>query len=448
MNPSHALASPGDRIAIIGSGISGMAAAYFLSSRYEVHLFEKEPRLGGHTHTHLIEEPGAEFLIPIDTGFIVHNDRTYPNLVRLLAELGVKCQPSDMSFGVSCKRTGFEYSSRGLKGFFAQRANLVRPRHYRFFQELLRFNREAPKLLKEPDINLTLRDYLEQNRFSADFINHYLYPMAAAVWSTSLEQMGDFPALTLITFFANHGFMGIDTQFQWKAIKGGSSVYIPPLTAPYRERIHTSTRITRIQRSPSGIELRFADRQSMKFDHVVFATHGPQVLPLLDAPTADEVRILGNFQTSRSQVWLHTDASIMPRRKDAWAAWNYHLSRKSSTSSGPVVAVTYHMNRLQSLKTRQQYFVTLNALDEINQKKVLRQMEYSHPLYTVNAVRAQEQWSEISGKNRTHFCGAYWFYGFHEDGLNSALHVARTLGVNWDQFRPVRQERAVAAAAR
>jgi len=423
-------AHPGDRIAVIGSGISGLAAAYLLSSRYEVHLFEKEPRLGGHTHTHLIEDKQTGTLIPIDTGFIVHNDHTYPNLGRLFEHLGIERQRSDMSFGVSSKQTGFEYSSRGLRGFFAQRRNLFRPRHYGFFRELMRFNREAAELLRTNDVDLAIGEYLERNHYSSDFVDSYLYPMAAAVWSTSLRQIRDFPALTLVKFFHNHGFLGIDTQFQWKTVKGGSSAYIAPLTAPYHNRIVTSARITRVLRGAGGVEIRFEDRAPMRFDQVVFATHGPQVLPLLDEPTKTESEVLSAFETSTSEVWLHTDTRIMPRRRDAWASWNYHIGDASPDQ--PAVAVTYHMNRLQQLKTSQQYFVTLNETTEVDPRKVLRKMEYSHPLYTVQSVRAQARWREISGKNRTHFCGAYWFYGFHEDGMNSALRVARSLAVKWD----------------
>jgi predicted NAD/FAD-binding protein len=443
-----AMVQRGSRIAVIGSGISGMAAAYFLSRRYEVHLFEKESRIGGHTHTHLIEEPDSDFLTAVDTGFIVHNDYTYPNLVRLFDELGVKRQPSDMSFGVSCKETGFEYSSRGLKGLFAQRTNLLRPRHYLFLAELLRFNREAPKLLKDPDPSLTLGDYLERNRFSRDFIDLYLYPMASAVWSTSLERIRDFPALALIKFFANHGFLGIDTQFDWKTVKGGSSMYVAPLTALFRERIHTSAKIACVRRSARGVQLCLENQPPKLFDHVVFATHAPQALALLDQPTADERRILASFQTSRSRVWLHNDAGIMPRNKAAWASWNYHLSPKANPNGNPVVTVTYHMNRLQSLSTARQYFVTLNALSGIDERTILRELEYSHPLYTVDAIQAQAEWDTISGRNRTHFCGAYWFYGFHEDGLKSALRVAKALGVNWDQERVSHAANALVAAAR
>lgn len=410
-----------------------MAAAYFLSRNHEVHLFERDNRLGGHTHTHVIEDPGTGKAISVDTGFMVHNDRTYPNLIRLLAELGVETQSSDMSFGVSCQKTGFEYSSRGLSGFFAQRSNLFRPSHYRFFGELLRFNRVAARLLDDPaNISVTLGEYLERERFSREFTDRYLYPMSAAVWSTSPGQMRDFPVFTLIRFFDNHGFLGINTHPKWKTLRGGSHTYIAPLTKPYAAHVHLGTKINTIQRDDSRVTLRFADGSKREFDQVVFATHGDQVLPSLETPSERERQVLGCFRTSTSQTWLHTDTAVLPRRRPAWASWNYHVSVEGMhhLASRPV-AVTYDMNRLQSIDSPTRFCVTLNATDGIDDKKVLRRMEYSHPLYTLDSVRAQGRWAEISGHNRTHYCGAYWFYGFHEDGLNSSLRVARTLGVEW-----------------
>ena len=410
-----------------------MAASYFLSRKYEVHLFEKDNRLGGHTDTHLIEDPATGRTVPVDTGFIVHNNRTYPNLVRLFAELGVETQSSDMSFGVSCQKTGFEYSSRGLRGFFAQRSNFFRLAHYRFFGELLRFNREAAKLLEDPkNVDVTLGEYLERERFSREFTDKYLYPMSAAVWSTSPEHMRDFPAFTLIRFFENHGFLGINTHPKWKTLHGGSRAYIAPLTRPYAQDVHTGAHISTLQRESECVKLRLTDGSVRVFDHVVFATHGDQALPLLDSPTQRERDILGTFRTSTSRTWLHTDTRMLPRRQQAWASWNYHVSVEGlqDLSSGGV-AVTYDMNRLQAIDSSTRFCVTLNAVDGIDEKKVLRRMEYSHPLYTLDSVRAQARWAEISGQNRTHYCGAYWFYGFHEDGLNSALRVAKMLGVEW-----------------
>jgi predicted NAD/FAD-binding protein len=415
------------RVAVIGAGISGMAAAYLLSHKHEVWLFEKEPRLGGHTHTHAIET--SRGVLPIDTGFIVHNDRTYPNLVRLFQQLGLARQSSDMSFGVSCRQTGFEYSSRGLSGFFAGRSNWYRLGHYRFLAEIMRFNRVAHQLLQDPaNAEISLRDYLHANRFGGEFTRYYLHPMAAAVWSTSPEEIEDFPAFTLIRFLENHGLLALNSAPQWYVLKGGSSVYIPPLSAPYRDRIRLSAKIEGVRRTATGAEIRFADRPPQSFDEVVFACHAPQTLKLLTDATPLERQVLGAFRTSRNQTVLHTDSSLLPRRLAARASWNYHLGARRQ-----VATLTYHMNRLQSLPTREDYCVTLNNTPAIAERKILREMAYFHPLYSLQAVRAQARWREISGHHRTHFCGAYWFYGFHEDGLNSAIRVAQNLGVAWNE---------------
>jgi predicted NAD/FAD-binding protein len=412
------------RIAVIGGGISGLAAAYYLSRKHEVSLFENEPRLGGHTHTVTVESSRGP--LPVDTGFIVHNDRTYPHLVKLLAELGVETQPSDMSFAVACRRSGFEYSSRGLNGFFAQRSNLLRPGQYQLLFEILRFNREAPKLLNNPAAAaMTLGDVIHHGRYSGEFTEKYLYPMASAVWSMSREAIRSFPALTLLRFFDNHGMLGIHTHPKWKAIRGGSGSYLGPITASYRDRIFTGAQIQTVVRSEAGVTLRFPDRPDMTFDQVVFGCHGNQVLPLLESPSEAERDILRCFATSRNEVCLHTDSSVLPARPRARTSWNYMLH----PDSGGPATVTYHMNRLQSLPVPEDYCVTLNGDGGIDPSKVLRRMVYHHPIYDAGAVQAQGLWGEISGRNRTHFCGAYWAYGFHEDGLNSALRVARALGV-------------------
>ncbi|MGA3370971.1 MAG: FAD-dependent oxidoreductase [Terracidiphilus sp.] len=412
------------RIAIIGSGISGLAAGWYLSRKHEISLFEKEPRLGGHTNTVMVENGGNP--IPVDTGFIVHNDRTYPNLVRLLSELGVETQRSDMSFSVSCRQTGFEYSSRGIKGFFAQRSNLLRREHYLLLAEILRFNRTAPRLLDQPGAEAsTIGDVIDEGRYHQVFTDRYILPMASAVWSMSLDSIRSFPALTLLRFFRNHGMLGINTHPKWKVIRGGSHKYIPLLTAPFKERIFLDARIASVSRQESSVTLTFQGRPAMAFDQAVFACHGDQVLPLLEQPTGVERDVLGNFRTSRNVAMLHTDSSLLPKRAAARASWNYNLGLKGSNA----VTLTYHMNRLQSLKTAQDYCVTLNGEDAIDGAKVLQKIVYHHPLYTYEAIRAQDRWSEISGRNRTHYCGAYWFYGFHEDGLNSALRVARALSV-------------------
>lgn len=412
-------------IAVVGAGISGMAAAYFLSRKHEVSLFEKEDRLGGHTHTHQIETSRGPRAI--DTGFIVHNERTYPNLVRLFRELGLETINSDMSFGVSCRRTGFEYSSRGLAGFFADKKNLFRPRHFTLLAEILRFNRVSAADLKASTFsNLTLGEYIRLHRFGPELMNWYLYPMASAVWSTSPGEIQEFPAETLVRFFSNHGMLGINTHPQWKVLRGGSHQYIRPLTAPYRDRVRTGAALAAVSRTERGAVLKFRNGSAMTFDAVVMACHAPQALALLESPSAREREILGALRTSANEVKLHTDSSVLPQHPSARASWNYHLTEGRNSAT-----VTYHLNRLQSLDTPEDYCVTLNDSGTVRGRAVLKQMTYHHPLYTASAIRAQQRWSEISSLDRIHYCGAYWFNGFHEDGLNSALRVARSFGVEW-----------------
>jgi predicted NAD/FAD-binding protein len=424
------------KIAVIGAGISGMAAAYFLSRKHRVWLYEREPRLGGHTHTHAIET--SRGTRAIDTGFIVHNDRTYPNLVRLFAELGVERQKSDMSFGVCDRASGMEYSSRGLNGFFAVRRNLFRPRHYGLFAEIVRFNRESGKWLEGGGLpEMTMGEYLREFEYDSEFVRLYLYPMASAVWSTSLDRMAEFPAVTLLRFFLNHGFLTVNDHPQWYVVKGGSSSYIAPLTAPYRERVVTGCSIRQVHVVEAGAVIEFADGGMEKFDEVVFACHGPQALQLIAVPTEPERAVMGCFETSANLATLHTDEGVLPRKEAARASWNYMLGNapeerhRGKRAGAPTL--TYHMNRLQGLDTAEEYCVTLNDAGGIDRHKVLAEMNYFHPLYTLDAVMAQQRWAEVSGVRHLHFCGAYWFYGFHEDGLNSAIRVAGSLGVEWIQ---------------
>jgi len=413
------------RIAVIGSGIAGMSVAYLLSRKHEVWLYEREHRLGGHTHTHRVETSAGPR--SIDTGFIVHNDRTYPNLVRLFHELGVERQKSEMSFGVSDTQSGMEYSSRGLGGFFATPSNLLRPAHYRLLRSILRFNRESTKLMQEGlPLEMTLGDYLRTYRFDADFARLYLYPMASAVWSTSFEEIDGFPASTLLQFFLNHGLLAVDNHPQWYAIKGGSSSYIEPLTRPYRDRIITSAAIKKVRGNERCSTVIFDDGREEIFDEVVFACRAPQALDLIDNPTLAELNILSCFKTSKNTAVLHTDERLLPRAKAARASWNYRLGEQKDATT-----VTYLMNRLQSLDTPEDYCVTLNDSGAIDPSKIICAATYDHPLFTVDAVQAQARWAEISGLRHLHFCGAYWFYGFHEDGFNSAIRVAKALGVDW-----------------
>ena len=413
-------------IAVIGAGISGLAAASLLSRRHRVDLFEQERRLGGHTNTVLVDSPHGT--VPLDTGFLVHNDRTYPNLVRLFGELGVTTRDSDMSFAVSCRQSGLEYSSRGANGFFAQRRNLISPSHLSLLREIVRFNREAPALLEAPDAERqTLGDFLESRRFGEGFTHRYLFPMASAIWSSSLDAIRSFPALTLIRFFDNHGLLSLNAQPIWKVVAGGSHSYIPRLTARLSGNIHQGASIHSVRRSENAVTLTFRDRPSKRFDEVVFACHGDQVLPLLADPSERERDVFSCFTTTTNVAWLHTDRSMLPAQARARASWNYRLA--GAADAPPTV--TYDLNRLQGLTTPEQYCVTLNPDGGIDERQVLRRFVYRHPLYTAQAIQAQRHWDDVSGVNRTHYCGAYWRYGFHEDGLYSALRVARALGVEW-----------------
>ena len=413
-------------IAVVGAGISGLAAAALLSRRHRVHLFERDGRLGGHTHTVVVDGPGGP--IPLDTGFLVHNDRTYPNLVRLFESLGVATRDSDMSFAVSCRRSGLEYSSRGANGFFAQRRNLVSRPHLSLLREIVRFNREAPALLDAPDAERqTLGDFLDSRRFGEVFTYRYLLPMASAIWSASLDGIRSFPALTLIRFFENHGLLSLHAQPTWKVVRGGSHTYVPKLLASLSGDVHQGAAIQSVRRSADAVTLTFRDRPAMRFDEVVFACHGDQVLPLLADPSDREREVFSAFTTTTNIAVLHTDRSMLPAEPRARASWNYRLA--ADPDAPPTV--TYDLNRLQGLTTPEPYCVTLNPDRELDERLVLRRLAYRHPLFTACAIRAQRQWDTVSGVHRTHYCGAYWFYGFHEDGLNSAIRAARALGVEW-----------------
>lgn len=411
------------RIAVIGAGISGLATSWLLSRRHDVVLLEQSGRIGGHTHTHCFDTPDGR--LALDTGFLVHNTRTYPLLVRLFEELGVACLDSDMSFGVTDPSSGFEYSTRNLNGLFADRRNLWRPRHYAMLAGILRFNRASRALAARPT-TITLGDFLRQHHLSGDVVDRFLLPLAAAIWSASPSTLRDFPALTLVRFFQQHGMNTVLDHPTWRVVAGGSATYIPKLLASPRITVRTNAGPSSVQRTMDGVDIHFPDRPTERVDEVVFACHGDDVLPLLADPTDTERDILGQFQTSANLAILHTDDTWLPRRAAARASWNYTLSGSTGAAT-----VTYDLNRLQRLSTTRPYLVTLNPERPIAPYQQLATMHYTHPLYTRAAIAAQERWAEVSGHHRTHYCGAYWFYGFHEDGLRSAVRVANMMGIEW-----------------
>jgi len=406
------------RIAIIGSGIAGNTIAYHLQREHDITVFEAGSHIGGHTHTHDIELDGRRHAV--DTGFIVFNDRTYPNFIALLDELGVAWQPSHMSFSVRCEKTGLEYNGTNLNALFAQRRNLLRPAFYRMIQDILRFNRQALELLAEgPEIRLG--DYLAQNGYGQDFIDYYIIPMGSAIWSTEARQMLQFPARFFVRFFHHHGMLTVNDRPQWRVIRGGSASYVEALTAGFRDRIRLNTPVAEVRRLKRSVRVKPVGGAEESFDWVFFACHSDQALAMLKDPSAAEREVLGAIPYQENSIYLHTDRSLLPKRKLAWAAWNYHVTAKPLDR----VAVTYNMNILQGLDAREQILVTLNHTDHINPAKVIKRLTYHHPVYTTAGTLAQARHGEISGINRTAYCGAYWRNGFHEDGVVSALAALR-----------------------
>jgi predicted NAD/FAD-binding protein len=409
------------KIAVVGSGISGLVAAARLAPVHEVVIFEAEPRLGGHTHT--VDVAESDRLVPIDTGFIVFNTRTYPHFVRWLEALGVRWQPSDMSFSVRSDRRDFEYGSAGLNALFAQRRHLISPRFHRMWRDILRFYRESRELLGDGP-ELRLADYVSANGYSDAFVADHLMPLAGAVWSSNREGVRDFPARFLVRFFDHHGFLQAGAGWPWLTIQGGSREYIRSMQATFRGSVRLSCPVERVCRGTETTLVKPRGHAPERFDHVVFACHADQALALLAHPTAAERELLGAFRFQANDVVLHTDEALMPRRRRAWASWNYHLDDEQADGA----SVTYWMNRLQSVPGPVQYFVSLNRREAIRPERVLRTFSYSHPVFTPEAARAQGRHAELMAHHGASYCGAYWRNGFHEDGVVSAIRVCQRLG--------------------
>lgn len=404
-------------IAIIGTGIAGNVAAYHLSQDHRVTVFEANDYVGGHTHTHEIKWDGQSYTL--DSGFIVFNYQTYPHFTRLLEKLNVPVQPSSMSFSVKCERSGLEYNGSSLNTLFAQRRNLLRPSFYRMIKDILRFNREAPRFLSSRDMKTTLDEYLTQGRYGQDFIERYLIPMGAAIWSADPSHMHAMPAHFFIRFFHNHGMLSVDDRPTWYVIQGGSHAYVRQLTASFRDRIRTNSPVESIRRNRAFVTIKGHNQPPERFDSVFIATHSDQALQLLADPLALEEEVLRPMTYQENEAILHTDEAMLPARRRAWAAWNYHIPATTQNR----VAVTYNLNILQNIQAPVHFCATLNNSREIAPNKIIRRMVYSHPVFTTESVLAQQRQEEINGTNRTYFCGAYWRYGFHEDGVVSALNA-------------------------
>jgi len=424
------------KIAIIGTGIAGNVAAYRLAREHDITVYEADSRIGGHTNTVDVELHGKNYAV--DTGFIVYNDWTYPKFIDLLRELDVPTQASDMSFSVRCERSGLEYNGSTMNQLFAQRRNLLRPSFYRMLRDVLRFNREAPALIEQGGSSLTLDEYLSNNHYSREFREHYILPMGAAIWSASPSGMGGVPAGFFVRFFHNHGLLSVNDRPTWRVIKGGSRSYLEKLVAGHRDRIRLNAPVQWVRRHAGRVEVKSAGAEPETFDRLFVACHSDQALRLLADASPLEREVLGAMRYQQNEAVLHTDASLMPRRRRAWASWNYHITPHAGEQKNRV-ALTYNMNILQSLQAPEQFCVTLNHGRAIDPARIIRTFDYEHPIFDERAVSAQQRHHEVNRGRNTYFCGAYWRYGFHEDGVVSAMAAL-------DHFESEREAGAVLAA--
>jgi uncharacterized protein len=432
MNPKRGLVV--ERIAIIGTGIAGLGTAYFLNPQYELLLFEASAHIGGHVNTIDVPAPSAGQTMPLDTGFMVFNRVTYPLLCRLFEELGVETQPSDMSFSAQNRLNNVEWGGASINQVFGQRRNLMRPSFWRFIKDLQRFNLEAPLHLERPELaNQTVADYVKANGFGQAFVSNYLLPMGSAIWSTAPQRMLDFPAAALIRFFHNHGFLGMDTHYQWYTVTGGARSYVQRLIKPFAHKIRINTPVARVASLPNGEPgwtVTTETGAQYIVDKVVMACHADQALQILEDPPTFHQTVLSAFLYERNQATVHSDARVMPKRRRVWSAWNYRL-RQHKSGNKPLLASThYWMNRLQSLPGKTHYFVSINDRESLTKTKAHYQVAYEHPLYRVEALKAQSALPRLQNHDEApglYFAGSYWRHGFHEDAFGSAVWLTRRI---------------------
>ena len=411
------------RIAIIGSGISGLTAAYLIHQEHDISVFEANNYIGGHTATIDVQQGAKHY--KVDTGFIVCNDRNYPNFLALMDMLGVNLQETEMSFSVRNNPLNLEYNGHNLNTLFSQRLNILRPKFHRLVRDILRFNKAAKAAIAAGDAeDITLDEFVQRHNLSAVFKENYLLPMVAAIWSCSLQQAGEFPLQFFLKFFLNHGLLDIKNRPQWYVLVGGSRTYIDPLTAGFRDRIRLNTPVTSVLRQESHVEVT-CDSGTETFDQVIFACHSDQALALLANANPAEKDILSDLEYQENDVILHCDDSLMPKKPLSWASWNF-LAGEHKNDEPPLV--TYSMNILQGIKSDDPFLVSLNARHKIDSKKIIGEYKYAHPVYSLKGMRAQARRNAISGLDRIHYCGAYWYNGFHEDGVRSALDVGEKFG--------------------
>jgi predicted NAD/FAD-binding protein len=417
----------GKRIAIIGSGISGLTCGYLLHKKHDITLYEAEDYIGGHTATKEVDVEGKTYAI--DTGFIVYNDWTYPNFIKLMDQLHVQSQPTEMSFSVKNIAQNIEYNGNTLNSLFAQRRNILRPKFWSIVRDILRFNKlcNASVQQNEDHGQISLYEFIVANNFSQAFTYNYILPMCAAIWSTSLADIKSFPFAFFLKFFHNHGLLNIIDRPQWRTLVGGSKQYIAPLTEDFKDKIRLSSPVKSVSKVGDKYAVVTDQNAAEMFDEVIFACHSDQALGMLTEPSSQQTDILGAIRYGTNEVVLHTDSSVLPKRKLAWASWNYLITGKPDEQQAPI-ALTYNMNILQCLSSATTFCVTLNSSQNIDTQKILGRYQYAHPQFTPAAIQAQTRRGEISAVDGLHFCGAYWHNGFHEDGVRSALDVCLVFG--------------------
>jgi predicted NAD/FAD-binding protein len=415
------------KVAIVGSGIAGLTAAHYLHPQHDITVFEQAAHIGGHANTVAVREGDRE--LALDTGFLVYNERTYPNFTRLLRELRVATQPSSMSFSVQCVRCKLEYCSHTLRGLFARRDQIFRPRFHRMLFEIWRFNRLGAAWLRSPHREaMTLGGFLRRNGLSREFVRHYVTPMASAIWSATTADTEKLPLEFFLRFFDNHGLLSLSNQPEWRTISGGSREYVRALTQRFATRIHVDRPVRTLRRLPEGVRVTTGDGATLAFDKVVVATHSDQALRLLADPSPEEAQALRRLRYQQNDAVLHTDRRLLPRTRSAWASWNYHMESCERLESA--VPMTYYLNSLQALDSPIPYCVTLNDRGRIQPDKIIRRIAYEHPVYTLESLEAQRRLKALSGMRHTYYCGAYLGFGFHEDGVNAGLDVVRSVAAS------------------